>query len=189
MECVWENVSTLKSRRHLPLAKHHIDDTVAAKSRVDRCSRFQHSLCHLSVLSVLPWGEILRNLLTWDCSCVSVIVTWPLLMPSHIMEQCGDTLDNGSPTSNLHYVPMTTESITQLALPSTHIYSCRVWRWERVCQLKWASFTIPSNSSPCMESLLPCCTLIHSVHLVQVQWTRIRYNLSDSSPWVMCRHE
>ena len=130
-------------------------------------------------------GEIIwyLSLTTW------LISLGPLLMSSHGREQCGDTLDNGNPTSNLHYVPMKTESITQLAQPSTHIYSYRVWRWERVCQLKWASFTIPSNSSPCMESLLPCCTLIHSVHLVQVQWTRIRYNLSDSSPWVMCRHE
>ena len=171
------------------LAKHHTDDTVAAKSKVDRCSRFQHSLWHHSVFFCPPLGEILRRLLISDHNLVSANVPWAVLMSSHSRKKCGDTVDNGSPSSNLHYVPMTTEPSTHLALPSTHIYSWAVCRSEWMCQLKWGSFTVHGNSSPCMVFFFPLCTLIHSVHQVQVQWMPTRYNLSDRLPWVTHRRE
>ena len=76
-----------------------------------------------------------------------VPVPGPVLMSSHSRETHGASVDNGHPTSNQYYIPMKTEPITNLALPPTHIYPCRVRRSEQRCQLGPCSFTIHSNSS------------------------------------------
>ena len=114
----------------LSLAKHHTDDTVAAKQRLIDVPGSSTVYGITAFFSVLPQGEILRRLLISDHNLVSANIPWAVLMSSHSRKKCGDTVDNGSPSSNLHYVPMTTEPSTHLALPSTHIYSWAVFRSE-----------------------------------------------------------